>query len=138
MFSLILTISLSSCFFSASPTYFENFSNELIKELQDEYELSIPKNNEFIGGYCDNAWRDPTTYLVFKVDTENTENMMSENWVSREPRSLSLAFKKFVNVIPVEEYFFTGRTFAIMQFSKTDDNNKTICCLRVLDSFTDI
>ena len=70
MFAAILL--LSGCdgnwLFEDTPTEIESgFSDRLLSMLEDRYDLRIPKDARFVGGYFTNAFRDPEVVVAFDL-----------------------------------------------------------------------
>ena len=79
--SIILVFSLSGCL-STKPTKIDSSDFENAKSLlEEQYELTLSDSATFIGGYFDNAFRDPSVIVVFTIEQADFEMMFSENWV---------------------------------------------------------
>ena len=79
--SFILMFSLSACI-AGIPTKIESIDFDNVKNLlKEQYELNLPDSATYIGGYFDNAFRDPSIIVVFSVEQTDFETMLSEKWV---------------------------------------------------------
>ena len=79
--SIIFVFSLSGCL-TTKPTKIDSSDFENAKSLlEEQYELTLPDSAIFIGGYFDNAFRDPSVIVAFTIEQSDFEKMCSENWV---------------------------------------------------------
>ena len=61
--------SLSACI-AGIPTKIESIDFDNVKNLlKEQYELNLPDSATYIGGYFDNAFRDPSIIAYFMVTT---------------------------------------------------------------------
>lgn len=76
----------------------EGFTSKLTDVLQRQYEVTIPESAELITGYYDNAFKDNCLYLVFTIDAEDIETILSENWeINKYNNEINL----FENIIDI-------------------------------------
>lgn len=78
--SVIIALSLCSCTASGPLTIESGFSEKLITLLSKQYELNIPDSAEFVSGYFDRAFRDPSVVVYFTVPEAEFESLFGDNW----------------------------------------------------------
>ena len=79
--SIVFVFSFSGCL-ATKPTKIDSSDFENVKALlEEQYELTLPDSATFIGGYFDNAFRDPGVVVVFTIEQDDFEKMFSEKWV---------------------------------------------------------
>lgn len=71
--------------FEDKPTIIKTgFNNARVKMLKERYELEIPESAIFISGYYDNAFRDPSIHITFKVLEKDFDALIRNNWKSQD------------------------------------------------------
>ena len=78
--SLILALSLTSCTASGPLTIESAFSEKLVTLLSEQYELNIPESAEFVSGYFERAFRDPSVVIYFTVPENEIERSVCKGW----------------------------------------------------------
>lgn len=77
---LLLAFSLCGCL-GEIPTRIENSDFDKVQTLLDEtYNLHVPSSAHYIGGYFDNAFRDPCMLIAFTVTPSEFENLFGDGW----------------------------------------------------------
>ena len=78
--SFIIAFSFCSCTASGPLTIESGFSEKLITLLSEQYELNVPDSAEFVSGYFDRAFRDPSVAVYFTVSEAEFETLFGDNW----------------------------------------------------------
>ena len=78
--SLIILISFCSCTDSTFLYIESGFSEKLTNLLSERYEINITDSAEFVSGYFDRAFRDPSVTIYFSIPEEDFEKLFCDNW----------------------------------------------------------
>lgn len=78
--SLIILFSFCSCTDSTFLYIESGFSEKLTNLLSEQYEVNIPESAEFVSGYFDRAFRDPSVTVYFTVSENDFEKLFGDNW----------------------------------------------------------
>ncbi len=121
---------MSSCFMGGFTDKIKSdLTQEFVDEINKQYELSIPLNAGFIGGYLDNAFRDPSIYVAFTVSELDFPEMFSEKWEVSSTGYLDTNSNSLVKFDTVVAYCYSGEMFTYVQCSAAKDG--VITCLFV-------
>ncbi len=117
--SIVLILSLSACSLATVPTEIKTTDFHQVQALLDEqYELSLPDSAIFIGGYFDNAFRDPGIVVAFTIQKSELEKMFSENWVEAgyidEPNNFLADSSVTESFSADKKYDFQGTQFTFL------------------------
>ncbi len=109
-----------------APEKFEDVTTQ----LAEQYELTLPSSAEFVGGYYDNAFRDPSLTVAFTVARSELDAMLSEHWkeasVVGKPAILKdqLALDDFT---PDGQYHLETELYTFLWYTQTEDGR--LLCL---------
>ncbi len=127
---IVVACLMSSCFMGGFPDKIKSgFTQEFVDEINKQYELSIPLNAGFIGGYLDNAFRDPLIYVAFTVSEIDFPEMFSEKWRVDAGYLDTSKPDDLVKFDVVAAYGYSGEMFTYVQCSAAKDG--VITCLFV-------
>ena len=75
--SCVLILCLeNSCSIDARPTEFQDgFSEEMVTGLEENHGVKISSDAIFVKGYCNNAFRDASSYIVFRLPCSSDMNV---------------------------------------------------------------
>ena len=94
--SFLIIISMFFCSCQGYTYIEEGFTGKLTDVLQRQYEVTIPESAVLITGYFDYAFK--CLYLVFTIDAEDIETILSENWeINKYNNEINL----FENIIDI-------------------------------------
>ena len=122
--SLILTLSLTSCTASGPLTIESGFSEKLVTLLSEQYELNIPESAEFVSGYFERAFRDPSVVIYFTVPENEIETLFINNWA--KVRSDHTGLFHELDFEPEGSYLYEKELYTVLLCSEAE--NGTVKC----------
>ncbi len=128
--SFLIIISMFFCSCQGYTYIEEGFTSKLTDVLQRQYEVTIPESAELITGYYDNAFKDNCLYLVFTIDAEDIETILSENWEINKYNNEINLFENIIDIKPVARYDYQKEGYTFFQYTKADNNNRITCCFQ--------
>lgn len=119
---IVVPCLMSSCFMGGFPDKIKSgLTQEFVDEINKQYELSIPLNAGFIGGYLDNAFRDPSIYVVFTVSEIDFPEIFSEKWEVSAGYLNTSKPDDLVKFDTAVAYGYSGEMFTYVQCSAAKD-----------------
>lgn len=118
--SLAIVLSLCSCKVSGPLTIESGFSEKLVMLLSERYELYIPESAEFISGYFDRAFRDPSVIVYFTVSEAEFETVFGDNWERDRFYDHTGLFAE-LSFEPDGSYSYTKELYTALIFSEAEN-----------------
>lgn len=122
--SLILALSLTSCMASGPLTIESGFSEKLVALLSEQYELNIPESAEFVSGYFERAFRDPSVVIYFTVPENEIETLFINNW--EKVRSGHTGLFHELDFEPKGSYLYEKELYTVLLCSEAE-NGRVKC-----------
>ncbi len=122
--SLIIALSLTSCNISGPLTIESGFSEKLVALLSEQYELNIPESAQFVSGYFERAFRDPSVVVYFTVPENEIETLFIDNWA--KVRSDHTGLFRELDFEPEGNYLYEKELYTALLCSKAE--NGTVKC----------
>lgn len=117
--SLIVALSLTSCNVSGPLVIESGFSEKLVTLLSEQYELNIPDSAEFVSGYFDRAFRDPSVVIYFTVSENEFESIFADNWT--KDRSDHTGLFAELNFEPEGNYSYGKELYTALVYSEAEN-----------------
>ncbi len=127
VFALMLT--LSGCWVD-EPTDIAAKDFDKAQELMaEQYDLTLPDSAEYVGGFFDNAFRDPSMIVAFSVASEDVEWMLSETWEEGYDSSLPAYVEEYLGLsgfLAEKTWRYSGELYTSLWCS-ADENGRCVC-----------
>lgn len=119
--SIIIALSLCSCSSSSFLNIESGFSQRLTDLLSEKYELNIPDSAEFVSGYFDRAFRDPSVNVCFTVREHEFEKLFGDNWKKDSHTNYSSLFSNEWSFEIADTYVYSKELYTALVCSEAEN-----------------
>lgn len=119
--SVIITLSLCSCMHSTFLHIESGFSEKLTDLLSEKYELNIPESAEFVSGYFDRSFQDPSVTVYFTVSENDVENLFGDNWQKDSTNNDHTGLFPELSFEPKKNYIYTKELYTVLICSEAEN-----------------